>query len=515
MNRLRFATLALLLPALAGVLYFLSWVGFGIWPLAFVCFVPLLYALREATPMQALRRGWWMGFVTHLGGYTWVVHMLKVFAFLPVPLAVLGYLLLCAAQGLLFGVVALVLVQARRRFRLPLVALLPIALCAVEWAYPLLFQSYTGVALMPVLPLVQVADLGGVLLLTALQAVVNGALADALFGGAGRPGLRALSSRPLIFSAVCIASALGYGLVRIQQTDARELAAPKLRVGLAQPDVGELALHENPRASVHALWDETAELDSRGAQLIVWPEAAFDIHPVNLDYPRYGKIIQGEVPVPLIAGVIRVGPKDEIWNSAVMISKDGLIGDHYDKIKLLAFGEYIPLGDWFPIIYRWSPMSSHLSRGDTTAPLREGPYRFATIICYEDILPGLVRAAMADHGGGRANAIVNLTNDSWYGEGHEQEQHLVLASVRSIEHRRWLLRATSTGISAFVDASGRIVQTIPRDVRGVAVRAVPMLAGTTPYEILGDWPGYLSALFLAGLFVADRLKRGRRKPTPG
>jgi apolipoprotein N-acyltransferase len=153
-------------------------------------------------------------------------------------------------------------------------------------------------------------------------------------------------------------------------------------------------------------------------------------------------------------------------------------------------------------------MSSHLSRGTTTAPLRVAGYRFATVICYEDILPDIVRAVMADHGEGRAHALVNLTNDSWYGRGHEQEQHLILASIRSIEHRRWLVRATSTGISAFVDAAGRVVQRIPRDQRGVAVQQVPMLEGSTPYETLGDWPGYLSALVLAGIFGRD-LVRGR------
>src|SRR3954466_4997087 len=169
----------LLLPTLSGVLYFLSWIGFGVWPLAFVCFIPLLWSLREATPRRALWLGAWMGFVTHLGGYTWLIHLLTVFAYAPLPLAVLGYLLVCAGQGLLFGAVALVLVWVGRRTRWPAAALLPLSLVAVEFAFPLLFQSYTGVALMPLLPLVQIADLGGPLILSALQAVVNGAIYDA------------------------------------------------------------------------------------------------------------------------------------------------------------------------------------------------------------------------------------------------------------------------------------------------------------------------------------------------
>src|SRR2546423_9864213 len=129
----------LLLPTLAGVLYFLSWIGFGVWPLAFVCFIPLLWSLRDATPKQALARGAWMGFVTHLGGYTWIIHTLKVFAYAPLPLAFLGYLLVCAAQGLLFGVMCLLLRWAWLRTRWNLAALLPVALVASEFVYPLLF----------------------------------------------------------------------------------------------------------------------------------------------------------------------------------------------------------------------------------------------------------------------------------------------------------------------------------------------------------------------------------------
>src|SRR5207237_9435817 len=107
----------LVLPTLSGVLYFLSWIGFGIWPLAFVCFVPLLWALRDATPRRALWLGAWMGFVTHLGGYTWIMHVLQVFANAPLPLAFDGYLVLCAVQGLLCCVMSCVTARGGRRSR--------------------------------------------------------------------------------------------------------------------------------------------------------------------------------------------------------------------------------------------------------------------------------------------------------------------------------------------------------------------------------------------------------------
>src|SRR6267378_6622678 len=168
----------LLLPTLSGVAYFLSWIGFGIWPLAFAC-----------------------------------------------------YLLVCIVQGFLFGVMSFALVWVGRRTRWSAAALLPIALVATEFAYPLLFQSYTGVALMPVLPLVQIADLGGPLILSALQAVVNGALFDALealLTGRGAP------VPAMMVSVVALVGSASYGYLRLVRIQGAEEAAPKIPVGLAQ-----------------------------------------------------------------------------------------------------------------------------------------------------------------------------------------------------------------------------------------------------------------------------------------
>jgi apolipoprotein N-acyltransferase len=339
------------------------------------------------------------------------------------------------------------------------------------------------------------------MLLSGLQALVNGGLFDSLLESVRGPGAwkRSLAPTSAVFLALAAASTFGsWALVRQQ---AREKAAVTRKTGIAQPNVGEVELHKNPQASVRTLWEQNAELHARGAELVVWPEVGFNLHAVNVDLKQMGASIAGKVPISLVAGVARGEPPRKIWNSAVMISPDGLLGDHYDKIKLLAFGEYIPFGDMFPILYQWSPMAQPLSRGTTTAPLHDGKWLLAASICYEGILPWAVRETMRDRGEGRPHVMVNLTNDSWYGAGHEQEQHLMLAAVRTVEHRRWLVRATSTGTSAFVDSMGRVVQRIEPNVRGVAVRPVPMLEGETFYQLAGDWPGYGSAavLVLIGL----------------
>ncbi|MFN7132732.1 MAG: hypothetical protein ACK4N5_11670, partial [Myxococcales bacterium] len=151
------------LAVLSGVLYFVGFVGFDQWYLSWFCLVPLLVALRSAaTWKRALLLSWVMGFTTHLGGYYWVVHLLQEFAHAPLPAAVAGYLLLCLVQGgslATFGLLTWGL-SKRGRVSLPLAA--PVAMFAVEFAYPLLFPSYLGNSQIHFPLATQVADLGGV-----------------------------------------------------------------------------------------------------------------------------------------------------------------------------------------------------------------------------------------------------------------------------------------------------------------------------------------------------------------
>jgi apolipoprotein N-acyltransferase len=133
-------------------------------------------------------------------------------------------------------------------------------------------------------------------------------------------------------------------------------------------------------------------------------------------------------------------------------------------------------------------------------------------ICYEDIFPLHIRRLMRGGREGRIpEAMINLTNDSWYGNSTEPLEHLALASFRSIETRRPLVRSTNTGISAFVDPVGRIVSRTGVWTRELLVDRIPMMSGRTAYMILGDWLAWLCALLTAaGVVQALRLARGRR-----
>lgn len=497
------------LCTLSGVLYFVGFVGFDQWYLAWICLVPLFFALRTASSWKkALALSWWMGFITHLGGYFWVVHLLESFAHLPTPLAFLGYVLLCVGQGAILAAFGWLVWGLHKRSKLPYGVLAAPALVAVEMAFPLLFPSYLANSQAWVPLVTQIADLGGVLLLSGLIALVNGALYE---GIAARLGQRPLPVRLLAVAASAVVATVGYSAVRIDQVETRDAASPSLKTAIIQANVGAANKHERAGEGIRRfleMTDQAMAIPDIG--LVVWPESGLN-RAVPHDVDNLTGWVAREVRAPMIVGALRTdttGERRKVWNSAASILPGGTIDGWYDKTVLLAFGEYVPGDSIFPGIYDLLPYTSRFERGQRVDPLDIAGYKLSTDICYEDILPGFIRSLMVpiDGEGTRPHAMVNLTNDSWYGP-HEPPIHLALAVFRSIEHRRWLIRSTATGISAFIDSAGRPVQQSGFETAETLVADVPMVTdGPTLYGRLGDWPGWLALAFCAfGL-------RPRRRP---
>ena len=493
------------LASFGGILYGLGFPDARLWLPAWFAFIPLLWALEEArTWKRALALSWVMGLSAHLFVYHWLIHMFREFAHLPVPLAVLGYVLLCLAQS---GSIALAGFGAwalARRSPLSLGATLPLAVVASEILYPLLFQSYLANTQAGLPAVTQIADLGGAVMVSGLVALVSGGLFELLRHRRARLALGALGA---------LSAAIVYGQIRIAQMEALEEEAPTLKTAIIQANVGAGDKHLRASEGIRKyrrMTDEAMRIPGIG--LVVWPESGLN-RAVPSDAKNIGSSVASRVEAPMIVGAVRVerGERRKVWNTALALERGGDIVGHYDKIELLAFGEYIPGGELFPAIYDLLPYSSHFERGKTVAPLPVGEYRLSTNICYEDILPSLVRRLMGpiDEAGTRPHALVNLTNDSWYGPS-EPPIHLSLATFRSIEHRRWMIRSTSTGISAFIDSAGRIVQRSGFETEEILVHDVPMIeVGPTVYGRLGDTFGWLAtAAAVALLAFGPRLRRG-------
>jgi apolipoprotein N-acyltransferase len=215
--------------------------------------------------------------------------------------------------------------------------------------------------------------------------------------------------------------------------------------------------------------------------------------------------------VPAIFGavVFRVDPDRERWfNTAIATDAHGDVTGRYDKQFLLAFGEYLPFGDTFPILYKWSPHSGRFSAGTSLEPVTlkigDQEHKVSVLICYEDILPGFTNRAVSH---ADPELLVNITNDAWFGDTTEPWEHLALAQFRAIEHRRYLVRATNSGVSAIVDPVGRVTQHTKTFVEDSQLGVIHWLKSGTVYEMLGDGPWYLVTL---GIVIASFRKRGSK-----
>lgn len=493
--------LALSLTLLSGALYFLGFVGFGFYPLAWFCFVPILAAIRGATPRRALVYGAIFGLFTNLGGYYWIIHLLTDFADLALPFATLGYVLLCAYQGLLLAIVVFAVRRAERDLGVAPVWGLSVAFPALEFSYPLLFPSYIGNSQYQFSAITQIVDVTGMLGLTLLIALVNGASYELLDA---RLGSRRIVWRRIAVPAVAVAVAIGYGSLRISALEEDLPRAPTLKVALVQTNLGARDKADRSVEFIrrHQEMSKDAIRAHPEIELVVWPESAYN-HWIARSDRRLGRRVLGDVDRPVIFGALtyaegRPAGEREIYNTAVLTSSTGDVLGMFDKVELLAFGETIPLVDTFSALKGLFPRSSVFTRGTTLRHFRLAEVTLLPMICYEDIIPGFVRKIWGKDG--PAQVLVNITNDSWYGDTHEPLIHLALASFRSIETRRALIRSTNTGISALVDPVGRIVKRTGQWTRETLVGEVPLVqdGSSTLYMRIGDVIGWLSALVFVG-----------------
>jgi apolipoprotein N-acyltransferase len=202
---------------------------------------------------------------------------------------------------------------------------------------------------------------------------------------------------------------------------------------------------------------------------------------------------------------------DDAFNSALLLDAAGVVTGRYDKVRLLAFGEYMPGIDYFPWLKNVLPAGAgRFTAGAGPALMSlQGPggltWSFGPVICYEDLLPGFLRRVGELH----PNLLINLTSDSWFGANTEPWEHLALAVFATIELRVGMVRSVNSGISAFIDPNGRLLQKSyaddpyrqPRPADGIVVSAPRMDGGHTVYVKFGNWFAYLCMTITALLGV--------------
>jgi apolipoprotein N-acyltransferase len=444
----------------------------------------------------------WLGnaFLVQADAYGWMIPVI-------LPAFFLG-------MGVFFGMAALLATIVRQRLPLDgMAAFLPlvVSLSIFEWlrghiltGFPwnLTAQAFAGhtVTLQPL------AVLGpyGYGLVLLLAAVLPAAWLKS--AAAGRRGI--------LLTAGMTALILAYGTIRlaILPAEDREDAS----VVVVQPNIPQRDKLDpaKQRASLVANIENsaTAATSGRGAVYVVWPENAF---PMLARIPELGPVLGRTLPegAYLVSGSIRRVP--EGWANTLQVfagvedeTRDALLAS-YDKHRLVPFGETLPFANLF-IALGIESLSPAGGGGFVpgTGPVRldYGPAAFAPLICYEDVFPGALYPA-----GERPDWLVVVTNDAWFGDAAGPKQHLDIARMRAVETGLPLARSANTGISALIDAEGRLRATLPLYEQGTLTLALPKSRPATVYARLGDIL-YLLILALIALIVAGRGLQHRIAP---
>jgi apolipoprotein N-acyltransferase len=225
--------------------------------------------------------------------------------------------------------------------------------------------------------------------------------------------------------------------------------------------------------------------------LIIWPEVPAPFSMQEPSFAGRARRIARDSGSEFLVGV--VDWKQEAsgtWiatNSAVLLDPSARRIFTYDKIHLVPFGEYVPLRHWLTFAGRLTADISDFTPGSVyrVGMLPEG--NFGAFICYEAIFPGEVRRFTA----GGAELLINISNDGWFGRSSAPAQHLMMARVRAVENRRWLLRDTNNGFTVAVDPYGRVVARLPADTRGELDAPYSFRSDLTVYARFGDWFAWL------------------------
>ncbi len=483
-------------------------------PLLVVAFVGLLW-LEEgsARPGASFGLGYAFGFGFFLAGLYWIAAALFVdlatFWWL-LPIAVVG---LPAAFALYTGSAVLLVNLATNHLRLPGTArifLFAIAWTAAEWVrghaftglpWNLIGSAWSGgfpgaTAVLQTAAWVGIYGLSFVTILAASLPALLGASPRLPISGGSR-WAPAVAAMPLILVPGLL------GTVRLVMSPIGDTG---IWLRLVQPSIPQTTKWEPKAAEANfrRLLNLSAAPAPHPITAVVWPEAAV---PFLLDRDEaHRRKIAAIAPERgyVITGALRANPPPapvtRVWNSIEVLNNKGDTVAYYDKAHLVPFGEYIPMRHVLPF-KKLTAGSIDLSPGPGPRTIvLPGLPPFAALICFEAIFPGMIVDEAE-----RPAWILNVTNDAWYGRSSGPYQHLASARTRSVEEGLPMIRVANNGVSAVIDALGRVRARIDLDSIGYADVALPAAGGRTLYARVGDW-GLVFLLLLGALPVAFRLR---------
>ena len=481
---------------LSGLLLVLTFPAFHYSLLSAVAAVPLLAALTQARGrMEPWCLGSLTGFVFWGGTCYWVYDVMHRYANLSAPAATAVFIGFFVVKGMHSGLFALLAAPLLKRpWAVPAVAA---AWVAVEGTHQFFFTwLHLGNAAAGMSVVVRAAPYTGVYGLSFVLMMMNAAAALAILRRPRRE-LAWLLLAPLLYTLPEVPP-------RRQGRETARLIQPNIH-----PDEVVEGRWTRYRAAAHRArmaalsLGVSSEFPSETPSLVIWPE--YTVPAYYFDDPAFEFFISElarETGAHLIFNTVAFRRGEDgarPLNSAVTLNPDGHLIAHYSKRFLVPFGEFVPW-PFSLFIERITVEAGDFLPGESLALASAGNRKLGTFICYESVFAEGVREFTA----AGAEVLVNLSNDSWYGRTAARQQHLLIARMRAIENRRWLLRATNDGITSIIDPAGRLQGWLPSFQDGVLTGRFDYESDLTWFSRWGEWFWWLCLAATAAAMLSRR-----------
>ena len=509
------------LPLLSSALMGLSYIPFPPWAL-FFCYVPLwLFALRQKRLKPLLTGAWICQFFGVLIGFNWVAYTIREFGLFPWPVAILGLLAFASFTNLHIPIALGFWFFSRKWFEkikngcareFCVFLSLPLYCALCMQYYPMIFEWHFGYTwLYAGWPAFQTAEIWGFWFLNTLTLFFN--LFFLLFvlkwdrGFITKLQYRQIRTWRMIGVWAVIFATLnvyGWRLERQVPKPDKEARVLMVQANIENPVKAYKKSKRDPRPL--ALFKLRAETQKhfygwgQKPDFIIWPEGAYPYsiqHDGQTAQNNYGQKQARNLQTPIVMSATAEGPGGETNSVFVFNERGDMVQPPYDKTLLLAFGEYLPGEKWFPVKKLLPYYNRSFSRGT-------GEYKTINLngvnlgfqICYEGLFDFFTRDLALEG----AQILVNVTNDSWYGDWQEPYQHLYMTLGRAIEVRRPLIRVTNTGFSAFISARGKVGPVSDLNTQTSWIQSAPYYS-VGKQTIFSRWGFYINSVFLWGLWA--------------
>ncbi|HUU38141.1 MAG TPA: apolipoprotein N-acyltransferase [Candidatus Desulfaltia sp.] len=499
--------MSFLLATLSGLLTALCFPKFDLFFLAWVCLIPLLFALLKKRPWPAFRIGFIGGFVYYGVLLYWIPYVPAHYGGLSPLLSILIYLVLVVFMALSWGAFAAVFSGIGLTF--PRGALIAAPLIWISWEYVFtyLFTGFPwgllGYSQVHNLPFLQTASVTGVYGLSFVLVFLQGFFVLSI---------SARRKAPFFLALAVVLAVHAAGFLSLQKSFP---AGEPFQVAVLQGNVSsDIYWDRISGEEIETLFSRHLELSRRasatGAGLIIWPEFSVPLC-FSCEEPLYiyfketlFRFVQTTGRTLLLGTNETTVEKGEhlYLNTALCLHPD-LSMTQYHKMHLVPFGEYTPYKKLFFFVEKVTHAIGDVTPGKSQVLHSYEGIKFGSPICYEIIFPGLVRKFVKKG----AHFLVTITNDGWYGESASPQQHFRIAVFRAVENRRFLLRAATTGISGIVDPYGRIQARSRLMTETYLTGRIRPIEKLSFYARHGDLLSYLSLTFTGIFFILALVKK--------